>query len=95
MVEWKTNDRRGDENNRLLEGRTVSFFRGSDMNDLSDFQPITCLPTIAKRATLAINKRMRRWLLGSVKSSILENELLGSGSPRDARRPCLKIWPRI
>ena len=66
-----------EENNWLLEGRTVLIYKGGDRKDPSNYRPITCLPTITKMVTLAIHKRMRVWLFGSVWSSILECEQRG------------------
>ena len=59
MVEWEVADRRDDENNWLLEGRTVLIFKGGDRKDPANYRPITCLPTITKMVTLAIHKRMQ------------------------------------
>ena len=70
-------DRWDEENNWLLEGRTVLIFKGGDRKDHANYRPITCLPTITKMVTLAIHKRMRRWLFGSVNSGILECEQRG------------------
>ena len=63
-----------EENSLLLEGRAVLIFKGGDRKDPSNYRPITCLPTITTMVTLAIHKRMRRWLFLSVERSILENE---------------------
>ena len=63
MVEWKVTDVWDEENNWLLEGRTVLIYKGGDRKDPANYRPITCLPTITKMVTLAIHKRMRRWLL--------------------------------
>ena len=76
-VEWKVYDSWDEGNNWLLEGRTVLIFKGGDRKDPSNYRPITCLPTITKMITLAIHKRMRRWLFGSVERSILECEQRG------------------
>ena len=65
MVEWKVTDKWDEDNNWLLEGRTVLIFKGGDRKDPANYRPITCLPTITKMVTLAIHKRMRRWLFGS------------------------------
>ena len=77
IVEWKVTDKWEEENNRLLDGRTVLIFKGGDRKNPADYRPITCLPTITKMVTLAIHKRMRVWLFGSVGRSILENEQRG------------------
>ena len=77
LVEWKVTERWDEENNWLLEGRTVLIFKGGDRKDTANYRPITCLPTITKMVTLAIHKRMRSWLLGSVESSILDCEQRG------------------
>ena len=77
IVEWKVTDIWDEENNWLLEGRTVLIFKGGDRKDPANYRPITCLPTITKMVTLAIHKRMRRWLFGNVKESILEYEQRG------------------
>ena len=66
-----------EKNNWLLEGRTVLIYKGGDKKDPANYRPITCLPTITKMITLAIHKRMRKWLFGSVDSSILEYEQRG------------------
>ena len=71
MVEWKLTDRWDEENNWLLEGRTVLIFKGGDRKDPANYRPITCLPTITKMITLAIHRRLK-WLFGSVEASILE-----------------------
>ena len=54
-----------DEKNWLLEGRTVLIFKGGDRKDPANYCPITCLPTITKMVTLAIHKRMQRYLFGN------------------------------
>ena len=77
MVEWKLAGRWNEENNWLLEGRTMLIFKGGDKKDHSNRSPIACLPTITKIVTLAIHKRMRGWLFGSVEASILECEQRG------------------
>ena len=77
MVEWKVTDRWDDENDWLLDGRTVLIYKGGDRKDPANYRPITCLPTITKMVTLAIHKRMRRWLFGNFETSILECEQRG------------------
>ena len=47
------------------------------MKDPANYRPITCLPTITKMVTLAIHKRMRRWLFGRIEMSLLECEQRG------------------
>ena len=66
-----------DGNNWLLEGRTVLIFKGGDRNDPANYRPITCLPTITKMITLAIHKRMQRFLFGNEERSILELDQRG------------------
>lgn len=46
--------------------------QGSDRKDPANYRPITCLPTITKMVTLAIHKRMQRFLFGNSERSILE-----------------------
>ena len=77
MVEWRVQDRWDDANNWLLEGRTVLIFKGGDRKDPANYRPITCLPTITKMVTLAIHKRMQRFLFGNGEQSILELEQRG------------------
>ena len=77
MVEWRVVDNWNEENNWLLEGRTVLIYKGGDRKDPANYRPITCLPTITKMITLAIHKGLRKWLFGSVDSSILEYEQRG------------------
>ena len=77
MVEWKVTDIWDEENNWLLEGRTVLIFKGGDRKDPANYRPITCLPTITKMVTLAIHKRMRRCLFGNLETSILDWEQRG------------------
>ena len=66
MVEWKVYNRWDEENNWLLEGRTVLIYKGGDKKDPANYSPITCLPTITKMITLAIHKRMQKYLFGMV-----------------------------
>ena len=95
MVEWRLTDRWDEKNSWLLEGRTVLIFKGGDRKDPANYRPITCLPTTTKMVTLAIHKRMREWLFGSVEASILGCEQRVPGLPKCARRPSLKILPQI
>ena len=74
MVEWKVKDRWDEENNWLIDGRTVLVFKGDDWKDPTNYRRITCLPAITKMVTLAIHKRMWRHLFGRMESSILELE---------------------
>ena len=90
IVEWKVSDSWQDENNWLLEGRTVLIFKGGDRNDPANYRPITCLPTITKMVTLAIHKRMRRWLFGNVERSILECEQRGVRSSQGCKEAVLE-----
>ena len=48
MVELKLTDRWDDENNWLLEGRTVLIIKDGERKDHANFRPITCLPTVTK-----------------------------------------------
>ena len=77
MVEWRLADRWDEENNWLLEGRTVLIFKGDDRKDPENHRPITCLPTITEMVTLAIHKRMQRYLFGNGERSIMEFEQRG------------------
>ena len=77
MVEWSVQDRWDDANNWLLEGRTILIFKGGDRKDPANYRPITCLPTITKMVTLAIHKRMQRFLFGNGERSILELDQRG------------------
>ena len=77
MVEWKVHNRWDDENNWLLEGGTVLIYKGGDRKDPANYRPITCLPTITQMVTLAIHKRMQRYLFGNGERSILELEQRG------------------
>ena len=54
------------------------------------YRPITCLPTITKMITLAIHKRLRRWLFGNVDSSILECEQRGVRSSQGCKEAVLE-----
>ena len=77
MVEWKLTDRRVKDNSWLLDGRTVLIFNGGDRKNPANYRPITCLPTITKMITLAIHKRMQKYLFGNGENSILELEQRG------------------
>ena len=66
IAEWRLVDRWNEDDNWLLEGRTILIYKGGDRKDPANYRPITCLPTITKMVTLAIYERMRRWLFGSV-----------------------------
>ena len=77
VVEWTPPDRWDEENNWLLEGRTVLVFKSGDRKDPANYRPITCLPTVTKAVTLATHKRMRRWLFGRIERSLLEYEQRG------------------
>ena len=90
MVEWKVQDKWDDENNWLLEGRTVLIFKGGDRKDPANYRPITCLPTITKMVTLAIHKRVRRWLFGSFEKSILECEQRGVRTSQGCKEAVLE-----
>ena len=90
MVEWKLTDRWDEKNSWLLEGRTVLIFKGGDRMDPANYRPITCLPTITKRVTLAIHKRMRTWLFGSVETSILECEQRGVRSSQGCKEAVIE-----
>ena len=90
MVEWKVQDRWDQENNWLLEGRTVLIFKGGDRKDSANYRLITCLPTITKMVTLAVHKRVRRWLFGSVEKSILECEQRGVRTSQGCKEAALE-----
>ena len=90
LVEWKVYDSWQEENNWLLEGRTVLIYKGGDRKDPANYRPITCLPTITKMVTLAIHKRMRRWLFGSVERSILEYEQRGVRTSQGCKEAVLE-----
>ena len=68
----RVTDSWNEENSRLLEGRTVLTFKGGERKDPANYRPITCLPTITKMVTLAIHKRMQRFLFGNGERPILE-----------------------
>ena len=72
LVEWNVTDAWDEENSWLLEGRTVLIFKGGDRKDPANYRPITCLPTVTKMVTLAIHKRMQKYLFGNGEKSILE-----------------------
>ena len=86
MVEWKLYDRWDEENNWLLEGRTVLIFNGGYWEDPVNSRPITCLQTIKKMVTLAINKRMQRCLFAIMREASWSVSREGSGPPRGVRR---------
>ena len=90
MVEWKVEERWDEENNWLLEGRTVLIFKGGDRKNPANYRPITCLPTITKMVTLAIHKRMRNYLFGTVESSILECEQRGVRTSQGCKEAVLE-----
>ena len=60
LVEWRVTDTLDEENNWLLEWRTVLIYKGGDRKDQENYRRITCIPTITKMVTLAIHERMRR-----------------------------------
>ena len=90
MLEWRVTDSWNEENSWLLEGRTVLVYKGGDRNGPANYRPITCLPTITKIVTLAIHKRMRRWLFGSVEKSILECEQRGVRTSQECKEAVLE-----
>ena len=71
QVEWKISDRLDEENNWILEGRTVLIFNGGDRKDPANYRPITCIIPITKMVTLTIHKRMQ-YLFVNSERSILE-----------------------
>ena len=79
-----------EENNWLLEGRTVLIFKGGDRKDPANYRPITCLPTITKMVTLAIHKSVMTWLFGSVGTSILECEQSGVRSSQGCKEAMIE-----
>ena len=85
-VEWKLTERLDEENNWLLEGRTVLIYKGGDRKDPSNYRPITCLPTITKMVTLAIHKRMQKFLLGWVRETSSNASRGVSDPPKGAKR---------
>ena len=92
MVKWKVTDGWDEENNWPREGRTVLIYKGGDRRDPSNNHPITYLPTITKMVTLAIHKRMRKWLFGSVEESILECEQRGVRSSKGMQGGCAREY---
>ena len=93
MVEWRVTDNWDEENNWLLEGRTVLIFKGGDRKDPANYRPIKCLPVITKRVTLAIHKRMQKFLFGSVEASILESEQRGVRTSQGCKEASSRTWP--
>ena len=94
LVEWGVTDAWDEENNWLLEGRTVLIYKGGDWKDPANYRPITCLPTITKMVTLAIHKRMRDCFLGVWRRASLRTSSVVSEPLRDARRRCSRTWLR-
>ena len=90
LVELKLTDRWDGENNRLIKGRTVLIFKGSESKDPANFRPITCLPTITKMVTIAIHKRIQRFLFGNGERSILECEQIGVRSSQGCKESVLE-----
>ena len=90
MVKWKVKDKLDEENNWLLEGRTVLIYKGGDRKDPANYRPITCLPTITKMVTLAIHKRMQRYLFGNGERSILELEQRGVRSSQGCKEAVIE-----
>ena len=90
MVEWKVTDRWDEENNWLLEGRTVLIFKGGDRKDPANYRPITCLPTITKMVTIAIHKRMQRFLFGDGERSILDLEQRGARTSQGCKEAVIE-----
>ena len=79
-----------DENSWLLEGRTVLIFKGGDRKDPANYRPITCLPTITKMITLAIHKRMQKYLFGNGERSILELDQRGVRTSQGCKEAALE-----
>ena len=90
LLEWRVTDSWNEENSWLLEGRTVLIYKGGDRKDPANYGRVTCFPTITKMVMLAINKRMRRWLFGSVEASILECEQRGVRASHDCKEAVLE-----
>ena len=44
--EWNVTDRWEEENNWLVEGRTVLIYKGGDRKDPANYGQINCLQTI-------------------------------------------------
>ena len=86
----KCRDLWDEENNWLLEGRTVLIYNGGDRNDPSNYRHITCLPTVTKMVTLAIHKRMQRFLFGNGERSILECEQRGVKSSQGCKEAVIE-----
>ena len=53
------------------------IYKGGDRKDPANYRPITCLLTITKMVTLAIHKRMQKYLFGNGERPILEYEQRG------------------
>ena len=69
---------------------TVLIYKGGDRKDPANYRPITRLPTITNMVTLAIHKRMRRWLFGCFETSILENEQRRVRSSQECKEAVLE-----
>ena len=91
MVEWNVVDRWNEENNWLLEGRTVLIYKGGDRKDPANYRPITCLPTITKMVTLAIHKRIQKYLFGNGERSILELDQRGVRTSQGCKEAVIEI----
>ena len=76
LVEWKlqTNGTRRTTGFKMAK---VLIFKAGDWNDPANYRPITCLHTITKMITLAIHKRVQRYLFGNGERSILDCEQRG------------------
>ena len=90
IVEWKVTDRWDEENNWLLEGRTVLIFKGGDRKDPANYRPITCLPTITKMITLTIHRRIQRYLFGNGERQIMEFEQRGVRTSQGCKEAVLE-----
>ena len=87
-------DRWDEENNWLLEGRTVLVFKGGDRKDPANYRPITCLTVITKMVTLAIHKLMQRYLFGNGERPIIEFEQRGVRTSQGCKEAVIEKWPR-